>query len=75
MLILRQGVWGMPSQEILKDKCSEIKSEAILESKYMYVICINFKALTTCEIGIIFKYHKFGVTKVWQNCIAMNLAA
>ena len=37
-MLMLGGLGACPPRKILKNRCSEIESEAILESKYMHVI-------------------------------------
>ena len=38
----------MPPRKFLKNRCSEIESEGILEAKY-HIMYINFKSQNICE--------------------------
>ena len=44
-----RGSGGMPPRKCLKNRCPEIESEGILESKY-HVMYITFKRQNICEI-------------------------
>ena len=44
-----RGSGGMPPGKFFNNRCCEIESEGILESKY-HIMYINFKSQNICEI-------------------------
>ena len=78
-MLMLGGSGGMPPRKFLKNRCSEIESEGILEAKY-HIMHINFKSQNICEIKtsainicIQPQHINYGINLYKNNLKIMNL--